>query len=53
MWRPVESEIWWAECPESEEEDMVALSSRNRLHVEVNKVVVLCLCHVEPFEYVT
>ena len=33
--------------------DMSALSSRKRLHVELNKLVVICLGHVECFKVVT
>ena len=36
-----------------EGEDVVALSSRERLHVGINKVVMVCLSHVKLFEHVT
>ncbi len=36
-----------------EGEDVVELSTRDRMHVGINKVVVVCLCHVELYEHVT
>jgi hypothetical protein len=36
-----------------EGEDVVTLSSRERLHVEFNKVVMACLPLVELFKHVT
>jgi hypothetical protein len=49
---PVDDEIWWAEWAECKKEDMLRLSNRERLHVGINKVVVVCLWHVELFEHV-
>ena len=36
-----------------EGEDVVELSARDRMHVGINKVVVVCLYCVELFQHVT
>ena len=36
-----------------EGEDVVTLSSRKRLHVGINKVVMVCLSHVGLFIHIT